>query len=148
MAYRKRHCIGDCDFTAYYNSQAGGALSDINIFRGVPYQRGFGIASVFKRFGIPLLKFLGRNLLKTGMTIGTDILSNGNIKDIVKKRTKEGAKQTAKEGLQKLSDLVDQTGSGHKRKLYKASKSPKKSHKIGTTIRKTKPKRVKKDIFS
>ena len=136
MAYRKRYCVGDCNFAAYYQNQAGGALSDINIFRGVPYQRGYGIGSIFKRFGIPLLKFLGRNILKTGMAIGADVLANGNIKDIVKTRAKQGVKSTVKEGLAKASQMVDQVGTGRKRKsLYKAPKKPRKKAR-------------KKDIFS
>ena len=36
---RKKVCPGDCNFSSYYSKQAGGALSDINVFRGLPYQR-------------------------------------------------------------------------------------------------------------
>jgi len=74
------------------------------------------------------------------MAIGADVLSNGNIKDIVKTRAKQGVKSTVKEGLAKASQMVDQVGSGRKRKsLYKATKA---------TRKKTRKKGRKKDIFS
>ena len=129
---RRTYCPNDCDFQRYYQSQAGSGLSNIRIYKGFPYQRGYGIGTVMKRFGIPLLEFLGKHLLSTGMSIGSDILAKKNIRDSVRQRLKDGSKSAVKDGLSKLSTLVDQAGSG--RKVYKRRK-----------ITKTKIK--KRDIF-
>lgn len=126
---RKKYCPGDCNFKNYYTSQVGGGISDINVFRGLPYQRGYGIGSLFARFGIPVLKFLGKHLLSTGVAVGSDILAKRNAKESLKERAKEGAKIAAKEALNKISEKIDQTGKG----LYKG------------TRKKT---RTRKDIFS
>ena len=76
MSSRKKHCIGECDYNSYYLKQAGNGFSDITVFRGNPYQRGYGIGSLFKRFGLPLAKFFGKHLLQTGIKLGSDILDN------------------------------------------------------------------------
>jgi len=133
---RRIYCPNDCDFRRYYLDQAGSGLSDIRIFKGFPYQRGYGIGSTIRRFGVPLLQFLGRHLLSTGMSIGSDILAQKNIKESLKQRVKEGSKSAAKEGLSRLSSLVDQAGSG--RRVYKRKTVEKKL---------IKKKARKRDIF-
>ena len=134
MNFRKPHCIGDCDFSRYYLSQAGKGFEDINVFKGRPYQRGHGIGSLFRRFGLSLVKLIGKHLLRTGMNVGSDVLSNNMSKENLKRRLKEGAKIMANEGLAKASDMLNQSGSGRKRKTI-----AKKYKKV---------KRKKKDVFS
>ena len=127
---RKKYCIGECDFSRYYTQQAGRGYSDITIYRGHPYQRGYGFASVFKRFGIPLVKFLGNHLLNAGLAIGSDIVQNKPINaSTLKRKFSETAKAAAKDGLARISDKIDQIGNG--RKVYKKRR-----------------KRLHKDIFS
>ena len=127
---RKQYCVGDCDFKNYYSSQAGQGFSDITIFRGNPYQRGYGIGSVFRRFGIPLARFLGKHLLNTGLAIGTDIAMNNSIdRQSVKRKLTDGVKSAAKDGLSLLNKKIDQIGNG--RKVYKKKR-----------------KKMRKDIFS
>lgn len=126
---RKKYCPGECNFKSYYATQAGGGITDINVFRGSPYQRGYGIGSLFARFGIPVLKFLGKHLLSTGVAVGSDILAKRNAKEAFKDRAKQGAKTAAKEALEKISQKIDQSGKG----LYKVKK---------------KKKRTRKDIFT
>ena len=145
MDSRKIHCIGDCDFARYYSVQAGNGFSDINVFRGTPYQRGYGIGSVFKRFGIPLVKFLGRHLLNTGLNVGGEIAATRSFnRDNIRKRLRENVKHAAKDGLSELSNYIDQQGDGRKR-VYK-----KRVVKKRTSKRKPKKsvKRRKRDIFS
>lgn len=69
---RKKHCVGDCDYARYFAVQGGRGLDDIPVFRGHPYQRGYGIGSVFRRFGIPILKWLGKTILSEGVDMGKD----------------------------------------------------------------------------
>lgn len=130
---RKVYCACDSDFRNYYHSQTGNGLSDISVFHGSPYQRGYGFGSLFKRFGIPVLKFLGKHVLKTGVDIGQDVLNKKNIKDAFKERAKVGIKEVAGDSLNKLSNYFEQQGKGLKRKQYKK------------TVKKA---RIKKDIFS
>ena len=149
MDSRKVHCVGDCDFSRYYLAQAGNGFSDINVFRGTPYQRGYGIGSVFKRFGIPLAKFLGRHLLNTGLSVGAEIAATNSInKDNIRNRLRQGIKSAAKEGLNHLSNFIDQQGEGRKR-VYKKRRQPRKVTRKVTKRRATKiVKRRKRDIFS
>lgn len=115
---KRAYCSKDCDYQRYYLNQAGGGFSDIKIFRGSPYQRGYGIGTIARRFGIPLLRFLGKHLLSTGMSIGSELLADR--RPNVKKELIKGTKNAAKDGLNKLSSMVDQVGTG--RKLYKKEK--------------------------
>ena len=120
---RKVYCPCDSDFKNHYQHQAGKGFSDISVFQGVPYQRGYGIGSVFRSFGIPLLKFLGKQLVKTGVNIGTDYLSGRNFVPSVKDNAKKGIRTAASEGLDKLRNIIDQSGSGiRKRKRRKVLK--------------------------
>ena len=124
---KRIYCPNDCDFRRYYQSQAGSGLSDIRIFKGFPYQRGYGIGAFVRLLGVPLLHFLGRPLLSTGMSIRSDMIAKKNIKESVKQRLKEGGKSAAQEGLSKLSSLVEQAGSG--RRVYKRESMRKKMMK-------------------
>lgn len=129
---RKVYCSCDSDFSHHYQQQAGG-LSDITVFRGQPYQRGYGFGSVFRRFGIPILKFLGKQLVKTGINIGNDYLQGNNLRASFKTHGKQGIRSSAKEGLKKLNELLDQSGTGIRKRSVKQKKTLK---------------RLKRDIFS
>lgn len=127
---RKIYCACDSDFKSFYKSQAGHGFSDIEIFRGTPYQRGYGFGSLFKRFALPVLKYLGKTALKTGVSVGQDILENKNLKQSIKERGKEGLRSVAQGTLNKASNLLNQGGTGHKRKrLYKTKKKKSKRKK-------------------
>lgn len=133
---RKRFCVGDCDFATYYASQLGKGFDDIRVFSGRPYQRGHGIGSFVRRYGIPLAKFIGKHVLNTGLAIGADIAVNDFNKEVVKQKLKEGAKYAISDGLDKIKNKLNQSGMGRKRKrkAYKVKKRTKK--------------RKKRDIFS
>lgn len=127
MATRKRHCIGDCDFVSYYANQAGRGFHDISVFQGKPYQRGHGIGSLFKRFDIPIVKFLGKHLLTAGINIGKDAIDSGFDKQKLKQSLKDNSRQAASNGLGEISKIITQSGSGRsKRKVYKKTTKRKK----------------------
>ena len=134
---RKIYCPQHSDFKSYYLAQAGKGFSDIEVFRGTPYQRGYGFGSLFKRFAIPILKFLGKQAVKTGIGVGQDILENKNLKQSLKERSKESFKNIANQSLAKASEMLNQTGSG--RKAFKRKRLYKEAKKV--------VKRQKKDIF-
>ena len=154
MSTKRKYCPNDCNLRAYYLNQAGGGLDDIRIYRGYPYQAGgFGFGTILGKFGIPLLKFLGKHLLSTGVAVGSDILANQNFKSSVRNRLKESSKTAAKEGLNQLANMVDQIGTGRlykarKRKRQAKSQPRKKSRKIiKRKVKKIKRKSIR-DIFS
>lgn len=141
---KKRFCPGDCAMKLHYIDQAGTGYSDIQIYRGVPYQKGTGLfTNLFRRYGIPLTKYLGKKLLKTGVAIGGDILSEKRPKDSVKRRIKEVATDVIKEGLKKIDE---QSGSGtqRRRKIIKGDIISTKPISNSTRRRP----RTRKDIFS
>ena len=78
------------NYNDYYARQAGGALP---YFAGAPYQRGYGLCSLF---GGLLLKrgavALGKGALKTGVRIADDVLSGQSIKRAAKRRVTDTGK--------------------------------------------------------
>lgn len=96
--------------------QTGGRMM---VYRGAPFQQGYGIGSFFSslaRRALPFLqrgvKTLGRAALKTGMNIAGDVLAGKNVKDSTQSQIQQTAK-TLKE--QALSRFTPQAGSGVKR---------------------------------
>ena len=138
MIQRKVYCPCDSNFKKFYQAQAGHGFSDIELFRGAPFQRGYGIGSLFARFGIPILKYLGKQLLQTGVNVGQDVLAKKTFKEALKDRGKEALKKTAKDVLDKAQNTLNQQGQGIKRRKKKSLNSYKKLTK----------RRTKKDIFS
>lgn len=150
---KKYYCPGDCDFGRHFVSQAGQGYSSLNVYRGIPYQRGHGFGSFFSRFAVPIAKFFGRQLLKTGVAVGGDILDNKSPKEALKNRLQETTKSVIREGWNKANEIV-QRGTGRKRVL---KRKPTRKRK---PARKRKPKRkpkkksqkrqraFKRDIFS
>lgn len=155
---RKVYCACDSDFTSHFKQQAGKGFDDITIYRGQPYQRGYGFGSIFRRIGIPILKFFGKELLKTGINVGKDVLDDKKFKEALKTRGKEGIRSAAKRGLSEIESAFDQQGSGFKskkKKITRKRKQKKKKQKVvkkryKKTKSKPKPKqksKKRKDIF-
>lgn len=101
------------DFKSYYLLQASG---DHPVFRGSPYQRGYGLGGIFRRFftwvlpilrdhGMPIVKSVGKELISNAANIATEAIDGRDIKNSVEEKIKEG-----------LEKLKNQKGSGVKRK--------------------------------
>lgn len=145
--YRKSYCPKDSAFNHYYTNQSGSGFGDIRIVRAPRYQRGYGFGSFFSRLAMPILKYIGKEALDKGVTLGKRVVQDPQIQ----KAFKESVSDLATKGLEKIK-RKSQTGSGHKR-LYKRKKSVTK-----VTLRKVKkrsPKSVikkrkatKRDIFN
>ena len=99
-------------------------------FHGSPYQRGAGLGNIFRnifRFILPIAKSagqtVGKQMLKTGADIATDVLAGKEFKDTIKVRGKEAA-----------ADLLDKASNKMKggRKKGPAKKSIKGTRKRGT----------------
>jgi hypothetical protein len=121
----------------YYIHQAGKGYP---VFAGRRYQRGHGLGSIFGGFfkaAMPLLKkgakALGREALKTGLSIAGDVVQGRNIKQTAKSRLKS----TGQNLLQKAMDTVRSPG--------RAMKGPAKRKK--TRRRQPKQRSISNDIF-
>ena len=106
-------------FTAYYVNQAGTGISG---YSGVKYQKGHGFfGRLLSGAVLPILKFLGKKALNTGINIGTDFLQGENFKTSMKKRLKTTGFDIAEEALDKLKNYK-QKGTGKRKSRKKASK--------------------------
>lgn len=123
----------------YYQNQSGGVLP---VFRGATRQRGYGLGGIFTKLfqGIaPVLKNVaksaGKQIIKTGANIVTDVIDGRNIKDAAVSNLSNGGQQLLSSLTSKLTTAKR---GGVKRK---ANISP----KIKTV--KKKRRRITNDIF-
>lgn len=142
----------NCNFGPYYHSQAGTGLA---IYKGLPHQRGHGLFSnVFRRFGIPLLKYIGKTSLPVVKQLGEDIfLNRQDPKEAIKKNLKAVGKRVAQDVLDKAQERVFQMGSGaykrrrrtrRKRRAVVGKKRKRVTNPFGSRKRKTSIKRRRK----
>jgi hypothetical protein len=84
----------------YYTSQAhtgqGGAFAGqlwqkggARVYAGRPWQEGSGFWSSLWRIARPLLKYVGKEAVATGVNVGTDFLTGTTMKEAVVNRGKE-----------------------------------------------------------
>jgi hypothetical protein len=85
------------NYQNYYDNQA---RNQIPIFHGSAFQRGFGFGDIFKKFftwivpivkknALPLMKDVGRELVKTTSNIAYDTIDGQNFKNSTIKRINE-----------------------------------------------------------
>ena len=93
--------------------QEGGAIRG---FSGPEWQvgGGFNFGRFLWKHAKPLLGFLSKQALKTGVEIGQDVLSGENLKESAKNRLKETGKAIANTALDKAKEKI--AGAGIKRK--------------------------------
>src|SRR6185436_16575420 len=125
-----------CNFAHYYCQQAGTGLPH---YKGSIQQRGYGIwSTAFKRIGIPLLKFFGKQGLSYVSNVGNEYLNNQvKFKDALKKNAIASGKNIALSGLKKGTEVVSQYGTGRRRRTRRTrrtrvTKKPKKTSKKRT----------------
>lgn len=95
--------------------QEGGAIRG---FSGPEWQvgGGFNFGRFLWKHSKPLLGFLSKQALRTGVEIGQDVLSGENVKESAKKRLKETGKAIANKAIDKAKEKIAGAGSGIKRK--------------------------------
>jgi len=104
----------------YYVDQAGNGLA---AFAGVRYQRGHGFfGRLMSKYVVPILKMIGKNALKAGSNIASDLVdsdnfSMNNVKEVGKHRLAEQTKTMVKRAAEKILE-----GEGARRK-YKRRKA-------------------------
>jgi len=104
--------MSDYDYTTYYVQQAGTGISG---FSGVKYQRGHGFfGRIFSNTILPMLKYLGKKALNTGVNIGGDLLQGENFKTSAKRRLKSTGFDLAEDAIDKIRNYK-QKGTGRKK---------------------------------
>ena len=93
--------------------QRGGAIRG---FAGPEYQLGgkWNFGSFLWRHAKPLLSFLGKRALSTGVGIGQDVIEGKDFKDAAKERITQTGKDVAVQALDRVKRKI-QTGQGRKR---------------------------------
>ncbi len=100
-------------FTTYYINQAGSGIAG---YSGVRYQKGHGFfGRLLSGAVMPILKYLGKKALSTGVNIGTDLLQGDNFKSTMKKRLKSAGLDIVEDALEKVRNSK-QSGSGRRKR--------------------------------
>jgi hypothetical protein len=94
----------------YYINQAGSGIAG---FSGVKYQKGHGFfGRIFSNAILPILKYLGKKAINTGVGIGSDYLAGEDIKSSAKRRLKSTGLDIAEDALERVKK---QRGTGRRR---------------------------------
>ena len=135
---KQRHNPDARAYHEYYLNQAGRGYP---VYVGTRYQRGHGLGSIFGslfKSAVPLLKrgakTLGREALKTGLNLASDVMEGQNVTQAAKSRLKS----TGQNLLQKAMDTVGPPG---ERSIKRAAKRRKPRRRL------TKLRNRSKDIF-
>jgi hypothetical protein len=126
-----------CDYNDYYQKQAGGALE--NYYTGLKFQRGYGPwGRLISRYGLPIAKYFGKQIFKTGVDIVSDVAKGIEPKTALKSRLKERGTSILRDILEKAESQSGR-GSAMKRKNLKVDKKIVKKVKTSKkNIKKTK----------
>ena len=113
----------NCNFSQYYTQQAGCGLP---IYKGAVSQRGYGLwSNLFSRFGVPLLKFIGKQGLGFASKFGDDVINqNINVKEALRKNLIATGKSVAQQGLTKAQEKISQLGTGRRIQKRVTRKTP------------------------
>lgn len=134
------------DYNAYYKSQAGGNLP---YFTGSTIQSGHGIGSmlakVFKGTVLPMMKqgakTVGKELLNTGLSVASDVISGKNFKSSAKRNLQNSGKTL-------LNNLTNSLINQKPSRKRKTNQRPHAQNKSKTSHRHNKKRKLGSDIFS
>ncbi|GFU01724.1 uncharacterized protein F54H12.2 [Trichonephila clavipes] len=108
------------DFVPFERGQIGSGLTH---YKGINFQKGYGIGGIFRRLFRAALPFLVKGgktigkVLMTGSRVASDVLSGENFKEAVKTRSRESGKKLAQKAIDRVQSMV---GKGQ----YKRKHSP------------------------
>ena len=113
------------DYIKYYENQAGGN-DPYSVFRGSPFQRGYGLGGIFKkmyRFFMPIMnthalpalkrgaEIFGAEAVKAASNVAQDVIKGSNVQDALRHHT-----STAIENLNNKVQTKLQSGAGKNNK--------------------------------
>ena len=137
---------------------------DYPVFVGSKYQRGYGFGNIFKKLYkwikpiikekvVPILKSVGKSILKGSSNFGEDVIDGISPKESAKRRFEETLNELSDmSGVQKGEGLISTSNTPinkQRKKLKKIikTKSSKKRKRIFTDIFNKSTKKTKRDIF-
>jgi hypothetical protein len=129
--------------------QKGGA----RIYAGRPWQEGSGFWSSLWRIAKPLLKYVGKEAVATGVNVGTDYLTGTTMKEAVVNRGKERAAKVIKDTAAAATKRLTGRGSlkSRKRKARRRTLSrvvfPRRSKRKKTKRNPTKRRRMQEKLY-
>jgi len=133
-----------------YTNQSARGWDDFPqpVYRGYKYQKGGGFfGSLFSNIIKPLGKYFGKQLLSTGVSVGTDILRGENVKESALRGLKNAKKTVLSDAADRLKTYA-QTGKGRKQKRRRRTKRKQSNKKAGKRRKKNKldlkPKKAKR----
>jgi len=128
------------DFDNYYVHQSGTGLSG---FEGLRYHQvgGSFFGRLFRGAILPLLKYVGKKAVKTGVNVADDMLDGKNYKEAIKGNLKDVAKTMTSDAKKRLQK--NQKGTGRKRKR-RSPKIPQTKPKLKKVRRRRKQSKRKK----
>lgn len=104
----------------YYVEQAGNGYS---FYQGQRYQRGHSWFGRLLKSGIlPLIKYMGRKAMKTGMNVVKDVALGNEFKESAKKHIKDTVHTMTDDAIDKIA----QTGKGRGRPRKNTTSKPEK----------------------
>jgi hypothetical protein len=111
-------------YIPYYVKQVGSGISH---YQGVKFQHGKGFfGNLWKSALLPFLKYAGREGARASLGVAEDALAGKNMKQSAKTRFGATGKLIGADAIKRAHNLLDQEGSGRRRKRRKQTKvSPK-----------------------
>ncbi|GFX67110.1 uncharacterized protein TNCV_590261 [Trichonephila clavipes] len=115
-----------CCTKRFEDHDAGQIGSGLTHYKGINFQKGYGIGGIFLRLFIAALPFLvkggktiGKEVLMTGSRVASDVLSEENFKEAVKTRIRESGKKLAQKANDRVQSMVGKGQYKRKRKKQK-----------------------------
>ena len=140
----KRKFCCDASSKMYMDHYAQSGRGGIPIFVGYPGQRGHGLGSIlsgFFRSALPIIKrglgIFGREALRTGAKIATDVADGRNLGESAKQRISERINEI-------VPGVFSQSGSGYRLRRRKRKRSASSFGRITKRRRRGKPSRKRK----
>ncbi|GFX11351.1 uncharacterized protein F54H12.2 [Trichonephila clavipes] len=94
-------------------TDAGQIGSGLTHYKGINFQKGYGIGGIFRRLFRAALPFLlkggkpiGKEVLMTGSRVASDVLSGENFKEAVKTRSRVSGKKLAQKATDRVQSMV------------------------------------------
>ncbi|GFS72300.1 uncharacterized protein TNCV_1827141 [Trichonephila clavipes] len=95
-------------------------------YEGVSFQKGYGLGGIFRRLfraALPFLvkggKAVGKEALRTGTRVVSDVLSGENFKIAARKRSEEAGRGMARKAVEQVQSMIGRGKYKRKRKKQK-----------------------------
>ena len=118
-----------------------GVGSGLAHYQGVNFQKGYGLGGFFRRMFRAALPFLvrggqtlGKEVIRTGTQVVSDVLEGQNLKESAKKRSQDAGKSIARKTIDTLQGMVGKGKYKRRRKKQKRVIPSKKRKENGRDI--------------